>query len=176
MRKYWFFMAVCGMIGLSLGCSPDLQGAAKTFATGQVFPDFKVKTLDGRQQMDLSSYRGKIVILDLFTTWCPPCRLEIPHLVDLQKKHGGLVAVVGLSYDQGSAENVLKFMQAMKITYPVYWGSEEIARYVGLRGIPQLLVLDAQGKIYRSYVGYQPQETFEADIRALSSAPKKKLP
>jgi hypothetical protein len=57
----------------------------------------------------------------------------------------------------------------MKINYDVYWGSQEIAQYVGLRGIPQTLVLDPQGRVFRSYIGYREQEVFEADIKALSA-------
>ncbi|MEW6517150.1 MAG: redoxin domain-containing protein [candidate division FCPU426 bacterium] len=136
----------------------------------QRFPDFTVRTLDG-QNAELKQYRGKIVILDLFATWCPPCRMEIPHFVELQQEHRDVMAVVGLSFDQAPAEQVKAFAQELKINYDLYWGSEEIARYVGLRGIPHTLVLDQEGRIYKSYVGYRDKSVFEADIAALKAKP-----
>lgn len=134
----------------------------------QVLPDFAVRTFDG-QSVQLAQYRGKIVILDLFATWCPPCRMEIPFFVALQEEHRDAVAVVGLSYDQVPAEQVRAFAKELNVNYDLYWGSEEIARFVGLRGIPHTLVLDQEGRIYKSYVGYRPKTVFEADIAALKA-------
>ncbi len=134
----------------------------------QVLPDFAVRTFDG-QSVQLAQYRGKILILDLFATWCPPCRMEIPFFVELQEEHRDVVAVVGLSYDQAPAEQVRAFAKELNVNYDLYWGSEEIARFVGLRGIPHTLVLDQEGRIYKSYVGYRPKTVFEADIAALKA-------
>lgn len=144
-------------------------GEVTAFQMNAVLPDLKVKTLDG-QEASLASFRGKITILDLFATWCPPCRMEIPHFVELASEHAGRVNVVGLSFDQDGPGAVKPFMQEMKINYPVFMGTEEIANYVGLRGIPHTLVLDAQGRVVRSYVGYRDKGVFEADIQALSNA------
>lgn len=165
------------ILGLTAG---GCQGSGKTPAgkqsdpqtTNKVFPEFSVKTLDG-QSVSLNQYRGKIVILDLFATWCPPCRMEIPSFVALQEEYADRVAVVGLSYDQAPVQKVKAFVEEMKINYDIYWGSEEIAKYVGLRGIPHTLVLDAEGKIIRSYVGYREKSVFEQDILALSPKPEK---
>jgi len=134
-----------------------------------LFPDFTVKGFDGTEKA-LKDYRGKIVILDLFATWCPPCRMEIPHFVELQEKYKDILAVVGLSYDQVSADKVKAFAKKMKINYDLYWGSEEIAEHVGLRGIPHTLVIDPQGHVVRSYVGYRDKSVFEKDILSLQAS------
>lgn len=160
------------ILGLAAG---GCQAAGKTPAgnqgsrqeANQSFHDFSVKTFDN-QTVPLSQYRGKIVILDLFATWCPPCRMEIPHFVELQEKYADRLAVVGLSYDQGPVKKVKAFAEEMKINYELYWGSKEIAKHVGLRGIPHTLILDAEGRVFRSYVGYRDKSVFEKDILALS--------
>ena len=166
---------ILGLLLLVLvGCQPDggkPTASVPAVATGnaaaqKIFPDFKIKGFDDRE-VSLASYRGKVVILDLFATWCPPCRQEIPHFVELQQAYRGKVAVVGLSFDQGAAKDVLQFAKDMKINYDIYWGSEEIAQFVGLRGIPHTLVLDAQGHVVKTYIGYQDKNVFEKDIQDL---------
>lgn len=128
--------------------------------------DFKVKSLEG-EMVDLKQYLGKIVLLDLFATWCPPCKQEIPSFVEFQQTYRDSLAVVGLCYDQAGADKVKAFMKKMKINYPVYWGSQEIAKQVGLRGIPHTFVLDQEGRIVGNYIGFRPREVFEADIKKL---------
>jgi thiol-disulfide isomerase/thioredoxin len=184
MKKAYFillaglFLAACKAGSVTPAGSTENQGATGTTGTTaasqetQVFPDFKVKDFNGKE-LSLARYRGKILILDLFATWCPPCRMEIPHFVELQAAHKDKLNIVGLSFDQGSAEEVKRFAEEMKINYDVFWGSEEIAQFVGLRGIPHTLVLDPQGHVVRSYVGYRDKSVFEKDIADLSAAPPK---
>ncbi len=170
-RVGWVFLIA---VGLLAGCQSEAAskggkpGAdAPTSAKAAMFPEFKVKTLEAGTEVSLSQYRGKVVILDLFATWCPPCRMEIPHFVELQEKYKGSVSVVGLSYDQAPVKEVLAFAREMKINYDLFWGSEEIAKHVGLRGIPHTLVLDKEGRVIKSYVGYRDKNVFEKDIQAL---------
>ena len=144
------------------------KSISQAIANQEVFPDFEVTTLDN-VKTTLSQYRGKIVILDLFATWCPPCRMEIPHLVDLQREHSDDLAVVGLSFDQTSADKVKQFAREMKINYPLYWGNDNIAKYVNLRGIPHLVILDQKGVAQKSYVGYQDKSVLIAEIERLSA-------
>jgi len=159
---------------VAVGCRPS-TGAEKAAApaggkgiVGSVLPAFQVKTLDTNESVSLDQYRGKIVILNLFASWCPPCRMEIPDFIELQKKHADRLSVVGLSYDRGAAADLKRFLNEMGVNYNVYWGSEEIAQYVGLRGIPHTLVLDPEGRVVRSYIGYTSSGKFEQDILALN--------
>jgi thiol-disulfide isomerase/thioredoxin len=163
---------------LAMGCGPS-QGQTNTAqpappAAGTIFPEYKVKTLDGRTEVSLNQYRGKIVILDLFATWCPPCRLEIPHFVELQKTYADRLQIVGLCYDQAPAADVEKFIQQMKINYPVYWGTQEIGDHVNLRGIPTMLLLDQAGREVKTFIGYTPKSAFEKLIGVLSRDQEKK--
>jgi thiol-disulfide isomerase/thioredoxin len=160
---------------LAAGCRSTDEGGSNAAPAGTgraainaVLPAFQVKTLDD-QTASLDKYRGKIVILDLFASWCPPCRMEIPQFVHLQTKYADRLAVVGLAYDQGSVDPLKRFLEQMKINYDVYWGTEEIANYVGLRGIPHTLVLDREGRITYTYIGFTPEKTFEENIQALSA-------
>jgi len=166
-------LVLAAMVGVMAGCgvqngnaAPAGKSSPGVTAKAETFPEFTVKTLDN-QDVNLNRYRGKIVILDLFATWCPPCQMEIPHFVELQETYADKLDVVGLSYDQGNLNEVRNFIKKMKINYDVFWGSEEIAQHVGLRGIPHTLVLDPLGRGYRSYVGYRDKAVFEKDVQAL---------
>lgn len=176
MRRIVFIAALLAggwLTGCQSANQPQPAGGAENHPAAresQLFPDFTVRTLDG-QSAQLAQYRGKIVILDLFATWCPPCRMEIPHFVELQAEHRDALAVVGLSFDQGPVEQVREFAKELNINYDLYLGSEEIARYVGLRAIPHTLVLDQEGRVYKNYIGYQNKSIFEADIAALKARP-----
>ena len=135
---------------------------------GRLAPDFVLASLDGRQ-ISLSEFRGKIVILDFWATWCKPCRLELPHFVALQQEFDeNVLQIIGISLDKVSKEEVTSFVKEWKIPYIVVMGSGDVARnYGGIRGIPTTFVIDKQGNIYKKYVGYRDKEVFERDIRAL---------
>jgi thiol-disulfide isomerase/thioredoxin len=131
-------------------------------------PDFQVTDLEGKTR-SLSEFKGKVLILDFWATWCGPCRLEIPHFIDLYKeyKEQGL-EVVGLSLDAGGKKDVEPFAKAKGINYHMLIGNQTVANsYGGVRGIPTAFVLTQDGKIYRKYVGYRERAVFESDIRAL---------
>jgi thiol-disulfide isomerase/thioredoxin len=158
----------CQGAGANAKAKPSKQSQEKAMPKAEAtqFPDFIVKDFEDKE-VALKDYRGKIIILDLFATWCPPCRKEIPHFVKLQDMYKDDLAVIGLSYDKTSVEKVKAFAEEMKINYAMFWGSEEIAAYVGLRGIPHTLVIDQQGSIIQSYVGYRDIAVFERDIKQL---------
>lgn len=178
MKKISVGFVIIMTVALITGCQGSVENAkaggklgttvpAKTMSEDKtLFPDFTVKDFSGKD-VALKEYRGKIIILDLFATWCPPCRMEIPHFIELQNEYKDDVAVIGLSYDQAPLKKVQAFADEMKINYALYWGSQEIAAYVGLRGIPHTLVIDQTGKIIQSYVGYRDKSVFENDIKSL---------
>lgn len=168
-----------GLVGLpGLACAADTKKAAakppdavKTFvdtSTLAAAPDFKLLDLAGKST-SLADYKGKVVILDFWATWCGPCRMEIPHFIELQKIYGekGL-EVVGVSLDQGGKKDVEPFAKAKSINYDMLLGNNEVAMaYGGVKGIPTTFVLTQDGKIYKKYVGVRPRETFESDVKAL---------
>jgi cytochrome c biogenesis protein CcmG/thiol:disulfide interchange protein DsbE len=123
----------------------------------------------------LEPYRGRVVILNIWATWCGPCRVEIPDFVKLQDKYRDQgLEIVGVSIDPidprgGGAAAVAPFMAQYKINYNVWLvnNPNAFAEYPMGQGIPTTYVLDRDGKIYRKYIGVRPMSVFENDIKAL---------
>ena len=123
----------------------------------------------------LEPYRGRVVILNIWATWCGPCRVEIPDFVKLQDKYRNQgLEIVGVSIDPidprgGGAPAVAPFMAQYKINYNVWLvdSPNAFAGYPIGQGIPTTYVLDREGKIYRQYVGVRPMSVFESDIKQL---------
>ena len=131
-------------------------------------PDFTLPDINGKM-VSLKDFRGKVLILDFWATWCPPCRQEIPQFVDLysQYKEKGF-EIIGIALDQEGEKVVKPFSQNYNIKYPILIGGEEVSEiYGGIRGIPTTFVIDRKGNIVKKYVGFRDREVFEEDIKAL---------
>lgn len=131
--------------------------------------DFTLAKLDG-QQLTLSSYRGKVVLLDFWATWCVPCREEIPHFVELQEKYGGQgLQIIGVSMDD-SVDPVRPFAEQFRINYPIVMGNAKIGEeYGGVLGLPIAFLLDRDGRIVKKHIGATPADVFEKEITSLLS-------
>jgi cytochrome c biogenesis protein CcmG/thiol:disulfide interchange protein DsbE len=125
---------------------------------GKLPPPFALPDLAGNE-VKLSDYVGKIVILDLWATWCPPCRQEIPFLVELfeQNKDDGLV-VVGIGLDDGGAGILRPFVEQQGITYTVLVGNRQVGQTYQLQGIPTTFILDRNGRIAKKHLGFSPAD------------------
>lgn len=129
-------------------------------------PAWTLKDLNGKS-VSLSDFKGKVVVLDIWATWCPPCRAEIPHFIELQNefKDKG-VTIVGMSVDSTGPADVAKFVQTNGMNYPIVMADEKTATAYGAdQGIPTTVVIDRQGNIVASHLGLTDKETFESDIR-----------
>ncbi len=129
-------------------------------------PDFRLPKLGGGEA-GISTYLGKVVVLDFWATWCAPCKAEIPDFIELQDRYGkeGL-QIVGVALDTRDA--VDKFAPAMKMNYPVLYGNENVsALYGGISGLPTTFIIDRQGNIITSFEGFQSKSVFESEIRKL---------
>jgi peroxiredoxin len=133
----------------------ELAGAA---------PAFTLTDLSGKS-VSLSDFRGKVVVLDFWATWCPPCRREIPDFIDLQKKFGSQgLEIVGIALDE--PDKVQAFARQNGMNYPVLLGSDEISmKYGGIEGIPTTFIIDKSGRIVNRFEGFQPREVFETEIK-----------
>lgn len=131
-------------------------------------PQVEFETVSG-QAITLEPYRGQIVLLNFWGTWCPPCLREIPHLVQVQKfleAAGG--TIIGPAVDSGSTQNILKFAEEHGINYPVWIATYEIAvGEFGALGYPFTLLIDREGMIRKQYLGPQTSATLVADVRKL---------
>ncbi|MGE5243602.1 MAG: TlpA family protein disulfide reductase [Betaproteobacteria bacterium] len=135
--------------------------------TGKPAPAFSLRDLSGRP-LDLASYRGRVVLLDFWATWCVPCREEIPHFVALQKKYGSKgLAIIGISMDDEEGP-VRDFYRKYGMNYPVAMGDAKLAeRYGGILGLPVAFLIDRTGRIAWRLDGETPAATFEQHITEL---------
>ena len=131
-------------------------------------PEFSLKSTDGKM-VKLSDYKNKIVIIDFWATWCPPCRRGIPDLVSIQKEFKKEVVIIGVSLDdERSIKDIPGFMKEYGINYPVVYGDEKVVRdYGNIRSIPTAFVIDKKGNLVDSHVGLVPKDTYVDKIKEL---------
>lgn len=130
-------------------------------------PGFTLSNTDGKQ-VKLSDFRGKIVILNFWATWCPPCREEIPGFVKLQKEYKNDLVILGVSLDTGSKGDVVPFMKKFKMNYPVLFGSTEVVRdYGGIQSIPTTFIIDQKGNIVNNFIGFRNESIFKTEIEKM---------
>ena len=129
-----------------------------------IAPDFSLPDLKGGQ-LTLSAYRGRVVLLDFWATWCDPCREEIPHFVDLQNKYGSSgLQIIGVSMDDGP-EPVRDFYQHFQMNYPVVMGDASVGTlYGGVLGLPIAYLIDRDGRVYAKHIGATSMSTFETEV------------
>ena len=135
-------------------------------------PAWKLKDLDGKV-VTSDQFKGKVVVLDFWATWCPPCRKEIPGYVMLQKKYGaeGLV-IVGVSVDTDGPEAVRKFVKEMGINYPiVMWDDEIVGAFAPIQGYPTTFIIDREGRVRNKKLGREPTDDYEKEILAILRPP-----
>jgi thiol-disulfide isomerase/thioredoxin len=151
------FLGRCGRIG-----------SADRPLLGRTAPAWSLVNVDGKR-LQSTDFLGKVVVIDFWATWCPPCRMEIPGYVALQRKYGdqGLV-IVGISLDQAGVAAVKTFLNQNGVDYPVVMGDAAVVKaFGGIEGIPTTFVIDRTGKVAFSKVGYMAHEAFEAKVQPL---------
>ena len=169
-------MAVFGYTSCSphsdekIGSGLVLPGAVVSNGAGTNMPaDYEVPTLDGAR-LKLSDYRGKVVVVDFWATWCGPCRQEIPQLVRIsnQNRERG-VEIVGLHIDdrgRSTPQQIRRFIEQYSINYPIGMASDDMfTAYLGTveDTIPQTLVFDRKGRLVKHFVGYGPSHARALD-------------
>lgn len=146
--------------------APSLPPMPEAPKAGSAAPDFTLPDLKGKG-VQLSSFKGKAVVVDFWATWCEPCKIEMPWLVDLQKKYGpqGL-QIIGVAMDDADEQTIEAFARKMGVNYPVLKGTEAVAdQYGGLEGLPATFFLDRSGKIVDVAVGLTSQSVLEDSIK-----------
>jgi thiol-disulfide isomerase/thioredoxin len=135
-------------------------------------PDFTLEQLDGKS-MRLSDLRGKAVLLNFWATWCGPCKIETPWLVELQNQYGhdGL-QVVGVEMGDDGKDEITKFMKDMGMNYPVLLGKEAVGEaYGGVPALPETFFIGRDGKIVDKIIGLKGKSEIEDSIKKALDTP-----
>jgi len=145
-----------------------LYGCASISAQDQSAPDIKLQDIKGNA-IQLSSFKGKVIILDFFATWCPPCRQEIPDFIALQEEYKDKdFVMIGVSLTP--LDDVKPFTEKLGINYTVLIGDDKAeSAYGPIRSIPTTFVIDKDFKVAKKYIGFRAKEVFENDVKELLS-------
>jgi len=135
---------------------------------GAAAPDFELKVLKSKHKtLKLSDIKGKAVLVNFWATWCEPCKVEMPRLVEVQKKYGpeGL-QIVGIAMDDTDEKIIASFAHKMRINYPIVIGTEKVADlYGGIDGMPTLFFVDRSGKIVDHELGLRSIDLIESNVK-----------
>jgi cytochrome c biogenesis protein CcmG/thiol:disulfide interchange protein DsbE len=131
-------------------------------------PSFTVTDLNGKT-ISSADLRGKVVFVNFWATWCPPCRAEIPDLIKLQDKYRDSVVVLGISEDEAPAESVKAFVAQQKMNYPVVMTTPELAKiFKGVVALPTTFVIDRDGNLAQRHVGLLNAGETELEAQVLT--------
>jgi len=149
----------------------DIQIEAKPAAKRNPAPNFEVKDSNG-QLFHLADYKGKVVLLNFWATWCGPCKVEIPWFIEFEKSYKDRgFAVVGVSLDDDGWDAVKPYLEARKVNYRVALGNMDIERlYAGGQGIqslPTSFIIDRDGKIADVHVGLISRSDYQNELEEL---------
>lgn len=145
----------CCVAALVSGCSKGkTDGPAKSVAEKSQVPDISVVSLDN-QQLTLSSLKGKVVLLNFWATWCPPCREEIPSMMKLNKFMSGKpYQMVCVSVDEGGKKAIEEFFKNSGFSLPAYLDpTGQAAKTYGITGVPETFVIDKNGILVKKVIG-----------------------
>jgi len=151
--------------------SAGLSTRANASDTTQTAPDWELQDVNG-ELVRADDFEGNVVLLNFWATWCAPCRIEIPALVELQNEYRqqGL-RIVGVSLDQSGADVVKRFVDNMNMNYTVVMGNERIVEsYGGIKAIPTTFIIDRNGRIDQRVIGLRHKEFFEDAVTRLLNA------
>lgn len=154
------------------------NGPAKIAANvaGKPAPEFELKDLDGKD-VTLADYKGKVVFVNFWATWCDPCRIEIPWLIDMQAKYASRgFTVVGVAMDEEGKSAVAPFIakerfdvngQQLPMSYPIWLGTDEAAgKFGGILGYPTSFLISRDGKVVAKFQGLKSSDELEKAIEA----------
>jgi peroxiredoxin len=167
---------ICAVVLLAVfvvsGCAKHEEPAVE----GRLAPDFTLKELSGRP-VQLSSLKGKVVLLNFWATWCPPCREEVPSLVRLNRAmQGKAFQMLAVSIDEGGQDAVAAFFRKTGAALPALLDTDgAVARRYGTTGVPETFVIDAKGVIVKKVVGAMDWSSPEV-LAALEDLVRKRAP
>lgn len=163
MKKLIIFIIGTLIVSLGVGCA-DARIGKTEYGEAR---DFKAPDINGKV-ITLSDYKGKIILLNFFATWCPPCRMEMPDFNALSKKYPKEVEVIAVAVGRESLERVKSFVKSNNLSFTVIMDDGNISSLYGpMPGIPVTVVIDKNFNIQRRYIGMRSKEVFLQDIETL---------
>jgi peroxiredoxin len=162
------FLALAGIA--TTADQPFVRAALQPATERKPAPDFVLKDSSGKT-VKLKNYKGKVLLLDFWATWCHGCKEEIPWFSEFEKVYGkkGL-AVVGVSMDEDGWKAVKPFLAETHVPYRMLLGDEATAKRYGIGNLPDTFLIDRNGKVAAAYVaGMVDKDNVEANIKAILS-------
>ncbi|MBI3693769.1 MAG: TlpA family protein disulfide reductase [Acidobacteria bacterium] len=158
------------LILLASACSSYKPAAAAKAGNNHLkaAPSFSLPDANGNT-VKLTDFKGKVVILDFWATWCGPCKIEIPWFIEFQRKYKDQgFTVIGVSMDEGGWQTVRPFVEEFKMNYPVLIGNDDTAQsFGGVDVLPTTFIIDKQGRIVATHMGLTSKNEFEKAIQSL---------
>jgi thiol-disulfide isomerase/thioredoxin len=150
------------------GAEGGAPATIRFFKNPTAVPALTAADLDGRA-VSTGALKGKVVIVNFWATWCPPCRAEIPDLIALQNKYPDTLQIIGVSQDELPAQEVKRFAADHHFNYPVVMSTQEIERsFPGIAALPTSFILDREGRLVQKHVGMLNPALTELETRSLA--------
>lgn len=170
-----FPLLVCVVAALGLSFFPRAAAAQlpviRFVRNPDPAPDFKVKDIDGND-LSVGAYKGKVVLLNFWATWCGPCRAEIPSLIELQSKYKDRLQIIGMDVDDEDENTVRDVVKNEVINYPVALAPLPVRlAYGGIGALPTVFVINTEGRVVQKHVGLFNPELYEIEVRSLLDLP-----
>jgi thiol-disulfide isomerase/thioredoxin len=161
-------LVAAGMLyfGFHMARRSGTDHAPSFLGYGTPAPNFTLQTLDGKN-LSLSDLRGKAVLVNFWATWCGPCKIETPWLVEMQNQYGSAgLQVVGVAMDDSGKDEIEKFAKDMGVNYPVLMGKEAVGdAYGGIPALPESFFVGRDGKIVDRIIGLKGRDEIEDAVK-----------
>jgi len=161
-------LVAAGMLyfGFHMARRSGVDHAPSFLGYGTPAPNFTLQTLDGKN-LSLSDLRGKAVLVNFWATWCGPCKIETPWLVEMQNQYGSAgLQVVGVAMDDSGKDEIEKFAKDMGVNYPVLMGKEAVGdAYGGIPALPESFFVGRDGKIVDRIIGLKGRDEIEDAVK-----------
>lgn len=164
MRKIAVFASIISLLLLGFGCG-NVQ--TENPALGKAL-DFELNDINGGK-VKLSDYSGRVIILNFFATWCPPCRMEMPDFDEIQDEYKDKVKIIAVNVGRENVSEISDFAAKNNLKFSILMDDGKVSRQYGpIRAIPATFVIDKNFNIARKYVGQKSKDVFVSDIEQLS--------